>query len=324
MIKNLEIKNFKSIKHLKLDCKRINIFIGKPNTGKSNILESMGVLSAVFAFSNLKDFVRFKHMDNLFYNNELTEQINITANDISFKYKFENEKFKGTAERNEEEFFHCEYDYKGGGGGWGGSKPLSSPFRFYRFEMIDKFPKKEFSFLMPTKGENLLSILSTNRASRKLASDLFSNFGLKIVLKSPEGIIEVEKEIEENVVVPLPYSLVSDTLQRIIFHLIAIESNKDSVIVFEEPEAHAFPYYTKFLAERIALDETNQYFISTHNPYFLLSILEKAPKDNIGIYITYLKKYQTKVKSIPKDKLSEILDLGASLFFNIDKFLEED
>jgi AAA15 family ATPase/GTPase len=36
-IKNLEIKNFKSVKHLKLDCKRINLFIGEPNTGKSNI-----------------------------------------------------------------------------------------------------------------------------------------------------------------------------------------------------------------------------------------------------------------------------------------------
>ena len=45
MIKNLEIENFKSIKHLKLDCKRINLFIGEPNTGKSNILESFGILS---------------------------------------------------------------------------------------------------------------------------------------------------------------------------------------------------------------------------------------------------------------------------------------
>jgi len=41
MIKTLEIKNFKSIKDLKLDLRRINIFIGEPNTGKSNILETM-------------------------------------------------------------------------------------------------------------------------------------------------------------------------------------------------------------------------------------------------------------------------------------------
>ena len=34
----------------------------------------------------------------------------------------------------------------------------------------------------------------------------------------------------------------------------AILSNKDSVLVFEKPESHAFPYYVKYLAEIIALD----------------------------------------------------------------------
>jgi hypothetical protein len=54
MIKTLEIKNFKSIKHLKLDCKRVNVFIGKPNTGKSNLLESVGIFSLPFVNENLK------------------------------------------------------------------------------------------------------------------------------------------------------------------------------------------------------------------------------------------------------------------------------
>ena len=38
----VDIKNFKSIKDLHLDCKRVNVFIGKPNVGKSNILEGWG------------------------------------------------------------------------------------------------------------------------------------------------------------------------------------------------------------------------------------------------------------------------------------------
>ncbi len=33
-IREVEIENFKSIKNLKLECKRVNIFIGEPNTGK--------------------------------------------------------------------------------------------------------------------------------------------------------------------------------------------------------------------------------------------------------------------------------------------------
>lgn len=62
MIKKLKVRNFKSIKHLKLDCKRVNIFIGKPNTGKSNILESIGIFSIPYNYSNLRDFVRFENM----------------------------------------------------------------------------------------------------------------------------------------------------------------------------------------------------------------------------------------------------------------------
>ncbi len=75
MIKNLEVKNFKSIKHLKLECKRVNVFIGKPNTGKSNILESIGIFS--FPFGDLKKFVRFENMTNLFYDQNLEEKIEI-------------------------------------------------------------------------------------------------------------------------------------------------------------------------------------------------------------------------------------------------------
>lgn len=59
MIKNLEVINFKSIKNLKLDCKRVNVFIGEPNTGKSNILESLGIFSSQYApLKNFKILLR--------------------------------------------------------------------------------------------------------------------------------------------------------------------------------------------------------------------------------------------------------------------------
>jgi len=66
MIEKLSIKNFKSIKHLELDCKKINLFIGEPNTGKSNILETLGILS-FSSYGRIEDFVRFERMSNLFY-----------------------------------------------------------------------------------------------------------------------------------------------------------------------------------------------------------------------------------------------------------------
>ena len=45
-IKYVNIHNFKSIADLKLkDCRRINLFIGYPNVGKSNVLEALGIIN---------------------------------------------------------------------------------------------------------------------------------------------------------------------------------------------------------------------------------------------------------------------------------------
>ncbi len=162
-----------------------------------------------------------------------------------------------------------------------------------------------------------------NKKLRRLIRSVLEEYGLRLVLKPVDGRIEVEKEYED-IVISHPYSLVSDTLQRIIFYLVAIETNKDSVIAFEEPEAHSFPYYTEFLAERIALDKRNQYFISTHNPYFLLSVIEKSPLQDIAVYITYYRDHQTKVKKLGEEEIEKILEMEQDVFFNIDALIEGD
>lgn len=324
MIKNLEVKNFKSIKHLKLDCKRVNVFIGKPNTGKSNILESVGIFSFPYESPSrgigLRKFVRFENMTNLFYDQNLEEIIEINADHLNCEIKFDNGTFKGKGGDKEEKVlkFGFDFDYDGNGSAGGSSV---SPFKFYRFAVTAEFKRHESNFLLPPTGDNLLSILLTNRALRKIASDIFSEFALRLVLKPQDSKIEVQKEVDD-VIISYPYSLVSDTLQRVVFYIAAIETNKDSIIILEEPEAHAFPFYTKILAERMALDKTNQYFIATHNPYILSSILEKTPMKDIGIFITYYEDYQTKVKPITEEEMPLILDLDASIFFNLDKFLE--
>ena len=46
MLRNLKITRFKSIRDLKLEFGRVNLFIGGNGTGKSNILEAIGLVSA--------------------------------------------------------------------------------------------------------------------------------------------------------------------------------------------------------------------------------------------------------------------------------------
>ena len=332
MIKNLEIKNFKSIKNLKLECKRINVFIGKPNTGKSNILEALGILSFgrfCIIGADLKEFVRFEYMNNLFYNENLEDSITIKVDDkiLEINFDFEKEEFWGRCREDVvpkpvpvPTFFSFDYNYEGkGSASCSGFEKL--PFKFYRFSIKKTFPRKEVAFLLPPSGDNLLAILRSHKELRKLVKEIFDEYGLKLKLKPQDNKIEVDKDIED-IIISHPYPLVSDTLQRLIFHLAAIETNKDSIIIFEEPEAHAFPYYTKYLAERIALDDNNnQYFISTHNPYFLLPIIEKTPKDQVGIFITYFEDYQTRVKSLSEEDIKEIMDMEIDVFFNIERFL---
>jgi len=326
MIKTLEVKNFKSIKYLKLDCKRVNIFIGKPNTGKSNLLESVGLFSMPFVNEKLKDLIRLENMTNLFYDHEINEKIEVIADDSVCEIKFINGNYKFSQTNKISDFYHeADFAFKGEGHVQNDKRKgdyRSLPFKFYRFASKDSFYNSRPEFLFPPAGDNLMQILYTNKSLRKSLADLFSEFGLRIVLKPQENKIEVQKEVDD-IIVAFPYSLVSDTLQRVVFHSAAIETNKDSILIFEEPDAYAFPYYTKFLAERIALDNSNQYFIATHNPYFLLSALGKTAKDDIGIFITYLQDYQTKVRAITEDEMSEVLDLDASIFFNLDRFLGE-
>jgi len=322
MIKRLEVENFKSIKNLKLDCKRINIFIGEPNTGKSNILEALGLFSHV-AYDDymIGNFVRMENMSHLFYDEDLEETIKIKIDNKVLKITFKDGRFKGICRENETELFSFDYNYDGEGHKLLGRKELLFSFRFYRFVTKSIFPRKQSDFLLPPFGENLLTILLTHGNLKSVVSQIFNQFGLKLLFKPHENRIEVAK-LYKDILISYPYSLASETLQRVVFHLAAISTSKKSVLAFEEPAAHAFPYYTKFLAERIALDD-NQYFISTHNPYFLLSILEKACKDEISVHVTYFEDYQTKIRTLDEKGIERLMDFDVDVFFNIENLLEK-
>jgi len=329
MIKNLEIKNFKSIKHLELDCKKINLFIGEPNTGKSNILEALGILSF-----------------NL-YDENLDDEIEIRADEGVFEIKFGGGSFRGGYYENGLRHLSFDYDYEGHGSAgytqdlhesglmqayvdyeyYGENRAIyfgsPSSIKFYKFAVRRDYPRNESDFLLPPFGDNLLSVLMTHKDLKKMAARIFEPYGLRIVFKPHEGKIDILK-FREDVFISHPYALASDTLQRIIFYLTAIGSNKNSVLIFEEPESNSFPYHTKHLGKRIAFDETNQYFIATHNPYLLLSNHEKAHKGEVAVFVTYFEDYQTKVKCLTDEQLSEFMDGGYDPFFNLDSFIEEE
>jgi len=321
MIKSLRIENFKSIKALELDLKRVNLFIGEPNTGKSNILEALGLLSHLCYNRGLGSFVRFRIMTDIFYDHILDNNITIAFDQQMLKIAFKDGIFRGVYSNGKvgqwQEIFSSGYD-------GAGSRSLHKDFeqfKFYRFEVKENFPSRDSSFLHPPDGDNLLAVIFSNKKMRTLSKEIFNHFGLRLVFRLEENRIEVQKQLED-IVTAFPYSLASDTLQRLVFHLTAIYSNQRSILAFEEPESHAFPYYTKYLGEIIALNKNeNQYFISTHNPYFLRSMLEKTPKPEIAVFSTHLENHQTRVKALTEAEMKVVLEKDIDLFFDLERFL---
>ncbi len=81
LIKNIQIKNFKSVRDLSLDCDRINIFIGKPNAGKSNILEAISLLGAMGNKGEkfMNGSIRYKSLLQLFADFNFHQAIQVDA-----------------------------------------------------------------------------------------------------------------------------------------------------------------------------------------------------------------------------------------------------
>ena len=331
MLQNIVINNFKSLKNLIIDCSKINIFIGEPNTGKSNILESIGLISSLY-HGKLPDFIRLDNMSNLYYNQDIDSIINMIFEFDKYKLDieiyFENGRHIGDMIHKKKDekadLFKTEiFKFDTSGQGFTMRDNLFKQFKYYKFNERQWYKNQDTEFLNPPFGNNLNAIIRTRNNIRNIVSDIYNKFEYRTIIEMPESELKIFKDLKD-VIISFPYFLTSDTLQRIVFYLAAIKSNKNSILTFEEPESHAFPYYTRYLAESISLNKNNnQYFISTHNPYFLISILEKTDKDKIAVFVTYIKDYITKVKRLKNNDIEDILNNVIDPFMNIDKYIEE-
>lgn len=323
MITSLEIQNFKSIRHMRIDCKRINVFIGEPNSGKSNILEAIGFLSYLGFGGAPQRYVRTRIFRELFYDKNIENELIIKTDfvEISAKAEGATVMFRYRIYTPES----SEWKVRGisvSPDGFVTSLSIDQLrfFRFYRFSGTIGTMAEPTGYLHPPSGDNLLGVLYSKPSLRELVGSLFEKFGYKLIIKPDEKRIEILK-LMDGVGISLPPYLISETLLRMVFNFTIIESNKGAIIALEEPESHAFPFYVKMLAESIADDKENQYFISTHNPYFLIPLVQKTPIEDINVIVTEFSNYETKAHIVPKEKLSELLDLEIDVFFNLERLI---
>jgi hypothetical protein len=313
MVKHVSIQNFKSIKSLEFEAKRVNVFIGEPNAGKSNILEALGSLTPK---TELSELVRYKSSEDIFFDNEISNQAEIRVDDFLSLFTFSVPSVvQHKLRKGEHGSIQLQYQNE-----WYSEINADSsknPFRYYLFKDLKNISLREDTYLKPVSGNNLFFLLKINKSLREIVAGLLLSFGYRLSLRTKESEIELVRE-EKGVFYNYPFQNLSDTVQRVIFYIAAIETNKEAILLFEEPEANTFPYYTKQLAERIAADESNQYFIVTHNPYFLNSLVQQTPIEQLNVFVTYMEDYQTKLRKLSEDDFSKILDLDKEVFYNLD------
>ncbi|QXO95666.1 AAA family ATPase [Methanospirillum purgamenti] len=372
MISNLSIENFKSIKKLGLKCRKVNIFLGEPNTGKSNILEALGILSwcgqsdykknkshllndcsgfpsyppekqksyGVHQIPGIFSYVRFEKMQNLFFKYQIDNPVSISIRESS--NSITNSHIQNviiTMNGDECKVIHCEgkdedeiekscdgrevsiMSSSGNIKNEINSVPGLNSIFFYKFVDLYEFPDSSNAPLKSPFGQNLFSVVMYDKKCLEIMKELFSSNEFKFVLKPGENKFEFQQE-EDNIVYTYPYRISSDTLRHVAFYTVAIASQKNATLIFEEPESHTFPYYTKFLAEQIWLDSSNQFFIVTHNQYLLSTLIEKVRKEDIAVNIVIRKDGETQVIQLGPDQISEMICTDP--FFDLDSFLESN
>ena len=342
---NIEIKNFKSIRHQKIEgCKRINVFIGYPNVGKSNILEALSLLTFIREKRRpigLKGLVRFEKLSQLFnYNNIQNPAVVYFNKDYSLSVKYEDEKHLDFSirEKNENKPYSFPLSV--------GEETLNSSQTDGVDDFSGMFPDIKKLFVKPYKfsetkifnesfsalelklpfGKNLFELIVNNSKVQKEFSELLKFYNLDLVIDVSANDVKISPKIKDGIIQTIPISSMADTLVRLVFFKTAILTNKDSVLLFEEPESHMFPpYISKFTSDIIFDENNNQFFITTHSPFVLNDLMENLKSDELAVYIVSYKKEtsETIIDRMSDEDMHEAYQFGYDFFMNIDKFISQ-
>jgi AAA15 family ATPase/GTPase len=324
-IDSVDITNFKSIRRAGIeDCRRINLFIGRPNVGKSNLLEALSLFSIPYMQYNenplLKQFVRAETDSELFFDGNMDTPISIDTPlyslviekehkgimvNITDKRKCgEKEKIYMEELKSNQVYFHLD----------------DIPFKAYHFPEEFRKKNKLENFLLPPEGDNLMDALRLLSGIKGELSAILNSYGLGYVFDMNSREIKIMRQKKTSEIFLIPFNSIADSLKRLIFYKTAIESNKNSILIFEEPEAHSYPPYISNITQSIIASETNQFFLTTHSPYVVNDLLE-CNTNELSIYLVDLKNGETIVKRVSDNQMQEIYDSGADLFFNTETFI---
>jgi AAA15 family ATPase/GTPase len=354
IINDIEIRNFKSIRHQKIEgCKRINVFVGPPNVGKSNILEAIGMFTIPYLnFLNsrntvLKQLVRYNSFVDIFndekefgfveYRNSKNEFHSVSLKMTNFSNENEINKLHSRA-KDLMIMFESDpnfgFFYLDNGDNYLKSaqkstlvskiKSVHEPILYYKFKSMDYFIDDIFDYLNPPFGYNIGRIIDQNTDLRKFVSDELIKVDLKLNISQPDFKPMALKFKKDDSSYSFPFNLLADTFQRILFYKAAISSNQNSVLLFEEPEAQCYEPYILEITNDIKRDKSkNQYFIVTHSDFIIQEFLrDEESKNDTNIYLVNSENGKTVIKLLSRESNEDVYEYGLNSFFNFENLWE--
>lgn len=306
------------------DCKRINLFIGRPNVGKSNIIEALSVFTIPYLRENankkLSSLIRLENEGELFHNGDWDNETFIDTNLYKCRIQYHPRENLRLFIHHNSETYGAKIDDKLNVSALSTKGDFQTNIKKYIFKQVIQYKKGHAKYLIPPFGLNLLSIVENYPKLKKEVTGLFAEYDLKIVFDKASQTIKIMQPGKEGEVFLIPYNSIADTLQRIIFYKAAIASNTNSVLLFEEPEAHAFPPYMSHLTQEMIHKNDNQFFIATHSPFILNDLLENA-QDELAVFNVDYRDRRTQIKRLSRSELHEVFQYGVDLFTNNETYL---
>ena len=258
IINHIHISNFKSLKDVTLDqCRRINLIIGKPNVGKSNLLEAMSLFCLPYLKytrkRSIQQFIRTENDAELFFDGHVDSPISVKTNKVNVEVKMDNMGllYSQTNPAHPAQDVAFTISNLTIPAKKNIDIPTANPFKCYLYPPAFDKEKLPIPFLLPPGGSNLMNIVSMMPKLKEELRTIFNDYGLKYVFDTNSQEIKVMKEKKPGEIFLIPFHSIADTLQRMIFYKAAIESNSESALVFEEPEV--VPLLPKFMTEEETL-----------------------------------------------------------------------
>lgn len=307
-ISAIRITNFKSIRSCEITgCKRINIFTGAPNAGKSNILEALSLLSLPYLRENpskkMSQFVRFEQAAELFYNGGAESIAEVTTNIGECTLSYDANMGLSVFLDFDGKAYRLQLDDKQVVKGLVNHPFFEPPVKKYTYTDGMAAKKAHAQYLIPPLGHNLMPVIYRYDYLRKEIVSLFKDYGLEPEFDEENETIKVIRHKANGDVFLIPYSTLADRLKRVTFFKSASASNDNSILLFDDPEAS--PVVTREFIEKI----DNQLFISSNSP-FILSDLIRNVYDDIAVYNVYYEDDQSKVRQLSEEQLKMIAEKG--------------